>query len=289
MTCHLCGTALADAPVVGDVSRHGHPSRRVACVRCGLVQVSPQPDRAELLAYYRERYRQEYAPLPIATGDGPIAPDHPAYLAVQQRLIDQQASFVANHIAGRDVLEIGSGEGRLAAALVARGYRVTSVEPDERHAAELEALGVRVIRSGWDGAAAQCPTRSFDAVVSIHSLEHLHDPATVLIECRALLRLTGVVIVEVPNVLAPYGDLDTWFFQHVHLYDFSPDTLAALLAMCGYRVREMQHSTPRLRALIAVAERAPIQTPEAPLGEMHGGHWVAGYLDRYRAEMRGQG
>jgi hypothetical protein len=40
--CHLCERALHDAPVVGERARGGVESRRVTCLRCGLVQVAPQ-------------------------------------------------------------------------------------------------------------------------------------------------------------------------------------------------------------------------------------------------------
>lgn len=282
--CHLCGVSLEHAPVVGEHARHGHPSRRVACERCGLVQVSPLPDRAALLAYYRERYRQEYQPLPIITGDGPIPSTHPTYEALCQHAAEEYASLVVTHAAGRDVLELGAGEGRIARALLGRGYQMTAIEPDDACAYSLAAsAAMRVWRCGWEDAAVV--SDSYDAVVAVHSLEHLYSPGAFLTAARTWLRRSGVLIVEVPNVLAPYGDLDTWFFQHVHLYDFSPDTLAGLLAVTGYRIREMHVGTRARRFILAIAEPS-CSRARPDWSRIHGGRWVAGYLDRYRAEMR---
>ena len=281
-TCHLCYADLSAAPVVGTLSRHGHASRRVACAQCGLVQVSPQPSEATLALYYESgAYRREYGPLPQrapSPDGGWIAPDHVMYPEMQRRVGEGYASLVANHTAGRDVIDVGCGEGHLVAALSRRGYRVTAIESDRDLSAPLVQLpGVTLYNEPWDRCRS-APVA--DCVVMLHSLEHFHDPRLALMCARAKLRSSGCLIIEVPNVLHPYGPLDLWYFQHVHLFDFSASTLSCLLEQTGFRVHEVRETE---KVLLAIAE--PSRTPiDAKPPKHQPGQWVAGYLARYRAE-----
>lgn len=74
----------------------------------------------------------------------------------------------------RDALDVGCGTGIASALLLARGVRVTGVEPDARMAAVAASRGVRteVARfEDWDRAG-----RAFDLVVSAQAW-HWLDPA----------------------------------------------------------------------------------------------------------------
>ena len=64
LKCALCGSDLASAEVVSERAR-GVPSRRVLCIACGLVQVSPQP--SEIIAPLDEPIRLRGRDIPIAT------------------------------------------------------------------------------------------------------------------------------------------------------------------------------------------------------------------------------
>jgi SAM-dependent methyltransferase len=287
MTCHLCSATLTSAPIVGETSRHGHPARRVACSSCGLVQRSPQPDPRELAEYYRTKYRTEYTPLPAIYNGEPIKPSDPRFEAVLRIGAADYASWIANHSSGREVLEIGSGEGRLTAALCQRGYQVTAIEPDDACAKRIEALwgdanrptSPRILNGIWEWALPQLAGSQFGAVVMQHSLEHMPDPIGMLRDIRKLMRPTGALLIEVPDVLDPYGPLGGWYWQHVHLYDFSADTLTRSLAAAGFRVRELAHDH---HALMVVAE--PSRAAVKVSTEVQCGEWIAGYLARYSAE-----
>jgi 2-polyprenyl-3-methyl-5-hydroxy-6-metoxy-1,4-benzoquinol methylase len=85
------------------------------------------------------------------------------------------AEFLAP-VAGRTVLDVGTGTGRAAIALAARGALVTGVDASpamlavaERRAA---AAGVTVTFTKGDAHALAFPDRSFDAVVCLRVLLH---------------------------------------------------------------------------------------------------------------------
>ncbi|WP_181320590.1 class I SAM-dependent methyltransferase [Nitrosospira sp. Nsp2] len=69
------------------------------------------------------------------------------------------------------------------------------------------------------------PENSFRAVVSSHTIEHVHDPVGLLKECRHILRPDGKLVIITPNV-ASWGH--TWFRsnwlaldppRHLHLFN----------------------------------------------------------------------
>jgi SAM-dependent methyltransferase len=93
----------------------------------------------------------------------------------QERVI---ASFLAP-VAGRTVLDVGTGTGRAAIALAARGAHVTGVDASAEMLAVAErrakAAGVAVAFVTGDAHGLAFPDRSFDAVVCLRVLMHTPD------------------------------------------------------------------------------------------------------------------
>jgi len=78
-------------------------------------------------------------------------------------------------LAGRDVLEIGSGSGRLTWRYAQRAASVVALEPEESHvlranAATPEALRNRVDFRIADAAKIELPAEAFDIVVFAWSI-----------------------------------------------------------------------------------------------------------------------
>jgi len=106
-------------------------------------------------------------------------------------------------VAGRDVLDIASGEGYGAAILADVARSVVGVEIDEAtvtHAiAAYNAANLRYVQG--DALAIPLPDASVDVVVSFETLEHLRDQNRFLLEVRRVLRPNGLFIVSTPDRL----------------------------------------------------------------------------------------
>jgi SAM-dependent methyltransferase len=91
------------------------------------------------------------------------------------------------------VLDVGCGEGRLAAALQARGYTVVGIDPDPDAVAGAVGRGVEAVETelaSFDDLAG------FDAVVFSSSLHHMPDQRTAVDRVSSLITAAGVVVVD---------------------------------------------------------------------------------------------
>jgi SAM-dependent methyltransferase len=133
---------------------------------------------------------------------------------------------------GGTVLDVGSGMGRVSASLVARGHRVTSIDPDLDLVAQSRAtypdLPVHVSDLlGFDPAAAGAPA-AYDLVVCVGNvLTYLTEGTErdVLTRFRALLAPGGRVLAGFHLVSARRG-----------ARDYLADDFAADVAAAGLRV-----------------------------------------------------
>lgn len=99
---------------------------------------------------------------------------------------------------GRDLLNIGCGNGYLETAAQQRHWRVVSVDPDQKSVERVKSLGIDARRGTVD--SLPLPAASLDAVICTEVFEHL-TPATLdagLKEIQRVLRPGGFLLGTVP-------------------------------------------------------------------------------------------
>ncbi|HMR09104.1 MAG TPA: class I SAM-dependent methyltransferase [Polyangiaceae bacterium] len=284
--CPLCAASQTGV-VVGERGRFGMQVRNLACDTCGLVYVTPRPDHAAMMDYYRGTYREHYGEVRYPTPSGGTAgPGQPEYTAALEAWHSTQAD---NCIAlggtrrGARVLEIGCRHARTLQLMRARlGVDAHGVEPGPEEAAEACAAGVRCFTGTLEEYEPDAP---FDQIQLFHVLEHFHDPLAQLVRLRGMLAPGGKLVIEVPNLYQPYGLLEENFFQNVHLMSFSPNTLPALCRRAGLSpLRVLDRG-----ALFVVAQPDPLAPKKLPLAfqmtmlpdPTESAEWVAERLATY--------
>lgn len=111
--------------------------------------------------------------------------------------------FVRRHLPRRRVrlLEVGSGDGALAACLARLGHEVVALDADRGETARARRRGgFEVVTAHWPDYDAP----PFDAILFTRSLHHIHDLEAATRRAPALLRPGGVVLAEE----FAYSDID---------------------------------------------------------------------------------
>ncbi len=128
--------------------------------------------------------------------------------AVTERLERAAVLDLAAPLAGRDVLDIGCGDGTYALAAARSGARVTAVD---RSAAVVEAARRRAADAGLplelhvaDALTLPFPPKRFDVVLAVTVLCFVPDPPRAVAEMARVLRPGGAV------VLGELGRWSTW-------------------------------------------------------------------------------
>jgi SAM-dependent methyltransferase len=114
--------------------------------------------------------------------------------------------WIAEHVAGLEVVDMACGEGYGTEVLARRARTVTGVDanPDafEHASAKYQRPGVTFVRDLVQSYREPC-----DAVVFLQTIEHVEQPEEVLRHFREMLPPGGTAYVSTPNVLtlAPEG------------------------------------------------------------------------------------
>lgn len=102
--------------------------------------------------------------------------------------------FLLSSVPGRaTILEVGCGEGHVAAELLKRGYRVTGLDSDPKLIARAQARGIPAFVASWPEFNKNA---SFDAVAFTRSLHHINPLSEAILRARELLNPKGLFLIE---------------------------------------------------------------------------------------------
>lgn len=235
VNCNLCGAN--DAEIVfpkGYAQLH----QIVRCRRCGLMYANPQ-EHVDSEDFAERGLDEVYDPaMPL---------HHNYYLKQVTQLPDNiRALRVLNKFLpqrGR-LLEIGSYTGIFLNHIRADGWEVTGLEPHRAVGNYARATyGLNIVEGVLPSPALK--EGYFDAVVLLHVIEHMPDPAANIREIRRLLRPGGVFVVETPrfnSLLFKILGRRERSIQNCpgHIYFFTENTLQATLERNGFKVFKIE-------------------------------------------------
>jgi 2-polyprenyl-3-methyl-5-hydroxy-6-metoxy-1,4-benzoquinol methylase len=213
--------------------------RLVQCHACQLAYL-PEAPREEAIetdfewleSFERER-RQRWLASPAAR----------LWTAALLLLRPNRARRAWRHVAALarpgPLLEVGAGDGRLAAEALRHGYEPLCIELSSAMARKAAGrVGRERVRVGRLEDQALTPA-SFESAVCISVLEHELHPRELLQRLYALLCPGGVLILKVPNFASWLrvlrGRRWSGYRWPEHVQYFTPQTLAALLRATGFK------------------------------------------------------
>lgn len=155
--------------------------------------------------------------------------------ALAHRLVDTY------DVRGKQVVEIGAGEANFLSMLCELGPN-DGIGYDPSH----DPGRPKVVSSPRARIVAEYfPTEGVvdaDLVVCQHVLEHVWDPAALLVSVRRTLRPDTVLYLEVPDATYMVDHLAVWDLIYEHCSYFAAPTLAELVRRCGFEVLEVGRS-----------------------------------------------
>jgi SAM-dependent methyltransferase len=241
VTCRSCGGAhldpvlsLGNTPLANSLlskDQLNEPEARfpldlVFCPKCALVQITVTVPPEQLFSNYV--YLSSYSDTMLT---------HARELADRLR---KERNLTSDSL----VVEIASNDGYLLRNYVEAGIRVLGIEPAQNIAKVAEERGVPTLVEffGKDvGRRLAAEGKKADVVHGHNVLAHVADLNGVVAGISALLKESGIAVIEVPYVrdLIEGTEFDTIY--HEHLCYFSLTALDHLFARHGLRIVNVEH------------------------------------------------
>lgn len=248
--CPLCGTEASHLVMRGrDREYDTTPDEFsvVRCASCGLRRLNPRPALSELQRIYPPHYHA-YRMRP----ESDRSPTRPLVTQLRHRFYSRRLRRSLRYLDDRamiDLLDVGCGDGWMLDLYRRHGHgRIRTFGVDVHPAAC--AMARRAGHTVWCGRFEDLdlPPR-FDLVNVSHVIEHVADPVGFMHKIRDLLRPSGVVVVETPNIATVEARLfpTSWGAYHIprHWTFFDPQTLRVLGARAHLDLIEMAfHPAP---------------------------------------------
>ncbi|MFQ5344755.1 MAG: class I SAM-dependent methyltransferase [Mariprofundus sp.] len=248
--CDLCGDS--EIEIVSRQDRHGKQLQTGLCSGCGLVMHVPVPDETEVADYYARLYRQDY--------HGERQPSDRRVMRAWNNAERIYRQLQARLPAGGSVFEVGAGIGCTVKYFEMQGFDATGIEPNKDfNAFTRDRLRARVENQNLYDLQAE---QDVDLLLLIHVIEHFTSPKKALQHMHGLIHDKGLLYIECPNLTGPFATFSR-MFHYAHIYNFTPLTLQALAAQCGFELLEYysQDDEADIRMLFRKAD-APARLPD---------------------------
>lgn len=150
-------------------------------------------------------------------------------------LMKETYMFCRKYVEGKDVLDVGCGNGYVHLLINDMAKKITGVDADRETVdkANKRFSGKNMVYYNMTGEKLDFPSRSFDVVISAQSIEHIEDDKKFLREVDRVLKNSGDIFVCVtPNKLSiiPPGEkmYDAPFYPF-HVREYTPQQFYDLL------------------------------------------------------------
>jgi 2-polyprenyl-3-methyl-5-hydroxy-6-metoxy-1,4-benzoquinol methylase len=264
MNCPVClhpvtVPALTGTDVLFEATpRTFHLSR---CAACDSLFLDPPPEPAEIATFYPATYWWKSSSTTLKRFER----------LYRRAVLRDHLTFIvkaAAHIQPRPrpfrLLDVGCGSGTLLGLLKTRGFDVLGLD----YSSEAAAIAgtehnVTVVVGSLEDAHFE--DDSFDIVTLFHVMEHVTNPRQVLAEVERILKPSGRLVIQVPNIGSWQYRLfgATWYGLDIprHVIDYSATSMQQLLNRAGFRVHRVRHFNLRDNAQALASTLLPSLDP----------------------------
>lgn len=190
---------------------------------------------------------------------------------------EQTLDFVRGSVGPCTLLEVGCGDGELAALLMAAGFQVIGVDSDSEAVVAARGLGVEAVCA--DFLEFECPP--IEAILFSRSLHHINDPPAAARHARDLLLPGGDLLVEDFSPAQVDLAAATWLY----------DLMAVAAEVCGKSFSSVDDPLATWRAAHPEHHIHPAEVLDEAIREAFEvvERRSAPYLYRYIADLVGSG
>jgi len=267
ISCHVCNSddiKQIKAPqnfsqVTSDCRPWNSKLKMVICSNCGVVQKLINSDWVEDTKKIYDEY-QVYAQ---GSGNEQLIFDSTiGYSIPRSEKIVMWLNNEINLPQSGKLIDIGCGNGSFLKQFSNKNseWLLNGLELDNRNE--------KIINSIPNTELKVCEIseikEEYDLVVLIHALEHIIDPLTFLKKIKSILKKTGSIFIEIPNLkMAPFDILIADHCSH-----FTVETLEILLNKAGFVINKISEDfIPKEITLIAsVKEEIVLKDIDLSLG-----------------------
>jgi SAM-dependent methyltransferase len=217
----------------------------------GYLRAEPIPTEEEVNKYYLEEfYAQNKEKFNNSSLETQI--DQSDFFKSKYENYFSNCENIIGSLKDKSVYDIGFGFAQALLFFKNKKMKVSGIEPSKEGYEFAKKNGLDVNQGSIESTFIDVKQK-FDLVTLLNVLEHLRNPAEVLVNIREkLLAKNGLLLIDVPN---DFNDFQTvanqeydlnqwWFFPPRHINYFSRSSLSSLLEQCGYEVMYAEGSFP---------------------------------------------
>ena len=200
------------------------PDKILKCNNCGLIFT----EQYQKPQYYKDRYEKMI--------DDDYLKEEKGRRKASMQILKKIEKYKKN---GR-LLDVGCANGFFMDEAKRRGWEVYGIEPSHWAVSYAKKnLNLNDIKSSFK--EADFSDNFFDVVVMSDVIEHLTDPKGTLKEVRRILKGSGILYLNTPNIKSLVSRLlkiKWWGINKFHLFYFSKKTLKKMLEECKFTVKK---------------------------------------------------
>lgn len=219
----------------------------------GYLRVDPKPSKKEVEDFYKKDfYIEQESKINDSSLEVQIK-DKFFFDSRWQRIYDICESILGN-LNKKKVYDIGFGFAQGLIYYKNKGLICSGVEPSSEAVEYAKQNGLdNVFVGDIEGGKTYENQSKQDLVLLINVLEHLRNPADVLIQIKNnLLKKEGVLVIDVPNEFNAFQEVantefdlkEWWVSPPGHINYFTVKSLADLLEKTGYEIKVKESSFP---------------------------------------------